>query len=138
MGQLKEADFIRWGNTKRMTGLRKADQDGIWEGIKERKSASQSYQATRLTFFLDNFEDFWRIASKVTPTTIPNRSQSPPPTAGSLHTRPPSADPGSTSTPSDKDGAANVRSVPVRLYLPDGPVLQELVPPFLEDSETAS
>lgn len=38
MGQLKEADFIRWGSTKRMTGLRKVDQDGIWEGIKERKS----------------------------------------------------------------------------------------------------
>lgn len=37
MGQLKEADFIRWGNTKRMTSLRKPDQDGIWEGIKERK-----------------------------------------------------------------------------------------------------
>lgn len=37
MGQLKEADFIRWGNTKRMTGLRKAEQDGLWEGIKERK-----------------------------------------------------------------------------------------------------
>ena len=37
MGQLKEADFIRWGNTKRMTGLRKAEQDGMWEGIKERE-----------------------------------------------------------------------------------------------------
>jgi autophagy-related protein 5 len=37
MGQMKEADFIRWGNTKRMTSLRKADQDGIWEGIKERE-----------------------------------------------------------------------------------------------------
>lgn len=36
MGQLKEADFIRWGNTKRITGLRKAEQDGIWESIKER------------------------------------------------------------------------------------------------------
>lgn len=39
MGQLKEADFIRWGNTKRMTSLRKAEQDGLWEGIKERKSS---------------------------------------------------------------------------------------------------
>ena len=38
MGQLKEADFLRWGNTKRMTGLRKAEQDGMWEGIKERSS----------------------------------------------------------------------------------------------------
>lgn len=36
MGQLKEADFLRWGNTKRMTGLRKQDQDALWEGIKER------------------------------------------------------------------------------------------------------
>jgi autophagy-related protein 5 len=36
MGQLKEADFIRWGNTKRMTGLRKQEQDAIWEGIRER------------------------------------------------------------------------------------------------------
>ncbi len=42
MGQLKEADFIRWGNTKRMTGLRKAEQDGLWEGIKERESHSCS------------------------------------------------------------------------------------------------
>ena len=40
MGQLKEADFIRWGNTKRMTGLRKAEQDGMWEGIKEREHFS--------------------------------------------------------------------------------------------------
>lgn len=37
MGQLKEADFIRWGNTKRMTGLRKAEQDGLWEGIRDRE-----------------------------------------------------------------------------------------------------
>lgn len=41
MGQLKEADFMRWGNTKRMTGLRKVDQDGIWEGIRERKFTSE-------------------------------------------------------------------------------------------------
>lgn len=42
MGQLKEADFIRWGNTKRITGLRKAEQDGIWESIKERTSTPSS------------------------------------------------------------------------------------------------
>jgi autophagy-related protein 5 len=42
MGQLKEADSIRWGNTKRVTGLRKAEQDGMWEGLKERE-----YQAQR-------------------------------------------------------------------------------------------
>ncbi|PCH43591.1 hypothetical protein WOLCODRAFT_138455 [Wolfiporia cocos MD-104 SS10] len=117
MGQLKEADFIRWGNTKRITGLRKAEQDGLWEGIKEH-----------------NFEEYWRVASKITPTTTPTRSHSPPPppSSASLHTRPPSADPGSSGAP-DRDGAYNVRSVPARIYLPDGPVLQDLVPPTLED-----
>ncbi|KAG6915400.1 hypothetical protein DXG01_011719 [Tephrocybe rancida] len=113
MGQLKEADFIRWGNTKRMTGLRKADQDGIWEGIRDH-----------------NFDHYWRVASKVTPTAGTARSQSPVPTTVSLHTRPPSADPAG---PPERDGAYNVRSVPVRIYLPDGPVLQDLVPPLQED-----
>lgn len=51
-----------------------------------------------------------------------------------MHTRPPSADPGSNGAP-DRDGAYNVRSVPVRIYLPEGPVLQDLVPPTLEDGE---
>ncbi|EGN99593.1 autophagy-related protein [Serpula lacrymans var. lacrymans S7.3] len=114
MGQLKEADFLRWGNTKRMTSLRKAEQDGIWEGVKEH-----------------NFDDYWRVAAKVTPTIAPARPNSPPPPpSGSMHTRPPSADP---QVAPDRDGAYNVRSVPVRLYLPDGPVLQDLVPPMLED-----
>lgn len=40
MGQIKEADCVRWGNTKRMTGLRQIEQDGIWEGIKERTYSS--------------------------------------------------------------------------------------------------
>lgn len=49
-----------------------------------------------------------------------------------MHSRPPSAD---QAGPSDKDGAYNVRSVPVRIYLPDGPVMQDLVPTVLEDGE---
>jgi len=115
MGQLKEADFMRWGNTKRMTGLRKAEQDGMWEGVKEH-----------------NFDDYWRVASKITPTTTPNRPSSPPPvppSSASMHGRTSSA----TETQQEKDGAYSVRSVPVRVYLPDGPALQELVPPMLED-----
>lgn len=49
-----------------------------------------------------------------------------------VHTRPPSADPAGAP---ERDGAYNVRSIPVRVYLPDGPVLQDLVPPLLEDGE---
>ena len=33
MGQLKEADILRWENTKCMTGLGKAEQDGMWEAF---------------------------------------------------------------------------------------------------------
>lgn len=68
---------------------------------------------------------------------MPTRAQSPPP-AGSLHTRPPSADPGTTASSPDKDGASSVRSVPVRIYLPDGPVLQELAPPMLDGGQSAA
>lgn len=84
-------------------------------------------------YLSDNFDDYWRVASKVTPTTIPARSQSPPP--GPLHTRPPSADPGTTQSVPDKDGALSVRSVPVRIFLPDGPVLQELAPPLIDGGQ---
>ncbi|EKM80858.1 hypothetical protein AGABI1DRAFT_119425 [Agaricus bisporus var. burnettii JB137-S8] len=112
MGQLKEADFIRWGNTKRITGLRKAEQDGIWESIKEH-----------------NFEEYWRIASKVTPAA----SSAPPigsPGNNSMHVRPPSIDAGGVP---ERDNAYAVRCIPARIYLPDGPFIQELVPPLLED-----
>jgi autophagy-related protein 5 len=155
MGQLKEADFMRWGNTKRMTGLRKAEQDGMWEGVKDRESSISNYSILSISTFvlfhvinlcrsltevvaLDNFDDYWRVASKVIPTTAPTRPQSPgppPSSASTVHTRPPSAD---QAVPSDRDGAYNVRSVPVRIYLPDGPVLQDLVPPVLDDGDIFS
>lgn len=43
MGQIKEADFLRWGNTKRVTGLRKQEQDGIWDGLRDHKPLLVSY-----------------------------------------------------------------------------------------------
>ena len=118
MGQLKEADFLRWGNTKRMTGLRGAEQDSMWEGIKERKlfvvsSVQSNNPYTYVWIAIDNFDNYWRIASKVIPTATPAHPISPPPTSVSGLARPPSADPNGTS---DKDGAYNVRSVPVRIY----------------------
>ena len=54
-----------------------------------------------------------------------------------MHTRPPSIDPNTGGGP-DRDGAYNVRSVPVRIYLPDGPIIQDLVPPVLEDGPYTS
>lgn len=30
---VKESDYVRWGNTRRVTSLRKVDQDALWEGV---------------------------------------------------------------------------------------------------------
>ncbi|KAF9509400.1 hypothetical protein BS47DRAFT_1301504 [Hydnum rufescens UP504] len=109
MGQIKEADFLRWGNTKRVTSLRKQDQDGMWEGLRDH-----------------NFEEFWRIASKVLPAPTVHPTSSP--SHHEPHTRSQSTDPGSS-----HDSAYTVRSVPVRIHLPDGPVLQDIVQPLSED-----
>ncbi|KAG8881377.1 autophagy protein 5 [Tulasnella sp. 331] len=135
MGQLKEADFLRWGNTRKVTGLRKQDHDGLWEGVRTH-----------------SFDDFWRIGSKIFPTTTPlNPHQGYNPNGHSTMNSPPSAtlappslsgtstitprSPTATesSGPNPQDGAYTVRSVPVRIFLPDGPVLQELVPPVIEE-----
>lgn len=37
MNMIKEADFVRWGNTRRVTALKRADQDALWEGVVERR-----------------------------------------------------------------------------------------------------
>lgn len=132
MGQLKEADFLRWGNTKRMTGLRGAEQDGIWEGIKDCAFATPLRHRPFTERIPDNFEEYWKIASKITPTTTPARPNSPPPVSVSMHSRPSSADQGGAA---DKDGAYSVRSVPIRMYLPNGPVLQDLAPPSLDSGK---
>lgn len=80
---------------------------------------------------IDSFDDFWRVAAKLMPTANPHtRSNSPPPSA-----RPMSID---TTNVIDRDGAYSMRSVPVRIYLPDGPVIQELAPPLLEDGKIPS
>jgi len=133
MGQVKEADFLRWGNTKRVTGLRKQEQDGLWDGVKDH-----------------NFDDFWRVASKIFPVPtafVPTLHDAPLPSPSPSHvsnftstqsqiqaqTRPASTDP-ATGQHQDRDGAYNVRSIPVRVYLPSGgPVLQDLVPPIAEE-----
>lgn len=33
MSQIKEADFVRWGSVRRITSLRKMDQDALWDGV---------------------------------------------------------------------------------------------------------
>lgn len=95
-------------------------------GLKIVSITFNSAHSSTGSLFTDNFDEYWKVASKVTPTTTPARPHSPSPNTGSLHARPPSTDPTGAA---DRDGAYNVRSVPVRIYLADGPVLQDLCPP---------
>lgn len=147
MGQLKEVDFLRWGNTKRVTGLRKAEQDGIWDGIKDRKFGCcffrnnpfplihmSSFFLTLHIYIIDNFDNFWRVASKVCPTPNPPQNlTSPPqqqqPASSTLSRSPVVSDQPGGGLP---DSSYTVRNLPIRIYLPDGPVLQDLVSPTVE------
>lgn len=54
MSALKEGDFVRWGNTKRVNGLKRTDQDALWTSLlssacaKTRREALSSWVADRL------------------------------------------------------------------------------------------
>lgn len=99
MSQVKEADFVRWGSTRRVTNLRQREAESLWEGLIEH-----------------DFDKFWLVASKLIPI---------PPSPSSLNSVPMSqSQPTNSSTDRMPDGNG-VRNVPLRVYLPDGaPVLQ--------------
>ena len=42
MSMLKEADFVRYGSTRRVGNLRKREQEILWEGVVDRESLSGS------------------------------------------------------------------------------------------------
>ncbi|SPO32259.1 related to ATG5 - protein involved in autophagy and the Cvt pathway [Ustilago trichophora] len=161
MSMIKEADFVRYGSTKKVVNLRKQEQDTLWDGV-----VSHDYEL------------FWSIANKLVPnatvshfeagttatpgrspiasrtlslnlggthdertappvqrslTTQPNESQASlaPSVTSTLTTTSSSDTPSGTTTP----GTGNaVRSIPIRIFLPDNaPIVQEPVPPTLED-----
>ncbi|ORY89169.1 autophagy protein Apg5-domain-containing protein, partial [Leucosporidium creatinivorum] len=111
MNMVKEADYVRWGSVKRVTNLRKEQQDGLWEGVVG-----------------NDFDRFYSTFTKLVPlpSSSPSSSRSPTPIGGGG---------GGSSIPTDGrlPDANAVRSVPMRVYLPEGaPVLQEVVPPVVD------
>lgn len=151
MSMLKEADFVRWGSTKRVTNLRKLEQDALWEGVVSH-----------------NFDTYWSVASKIIPAVPTSALESGPSSSGypsrapsmsahgsnngerrlSMHqpnesqTSLQSAAPSesnvsvaeSTVTTGRNGSSQTYRSVPMRFHLVDGaPVVQEPVAPYTED-----
>ncbi|WWC67865.1 uncharacterized protein I206_101782 [Kwoniella pini CBS 10737] len=114
LNQVKEADFVRWRNTNKVTSLRKTDLDNGWDGIVQ-----------------DDYDLYLRMASRVLPLPIApatNNVTSPQPS------RPPSTDPSSSSI--KPESAYSTRGIPLKLYLPDNaPVIQEIIPPLGTDGK---
>jgi hypothetical protein len=49
VNQVKEADFVRWRNTSRTTGLRKGEFDAGWDGIVYGRSPGAEGKGRRIT-----------------------------------------------------------------------------------------
>ncbi len=134
MTALKEADYVRWGHTRRITGLRRAELESGWRALVE-----------------GDFDAHARFAARVLPLPfVPSAGESS--AAGSsggsgAPSRPASTDPGGAagvgssalSSGSGKpDPVYASRAIPLRIYLPDGvPFLQEVVPPLDSESKRA-
>ncbi|CEQ42391.1 SPOSA6832_04196, partial [Sporobolomyces salmonicolor] len=117
MAMVKEADYVRWGNVKRVTNLRKEQQDNLWEGVVQ-----------------NNFDKYWTVASKLVPlpslsgpsSSSPSATRSATPSSG-----------GSGSAEGRLPDANSVRSVPIRVYLPEGaPAMQSIVAPMQDGAPT--
>ncbi|KAH9819663.1 autophagy protein Apg5-domain-containing protein [Melampsora americana] len=100
MSQVKEADFVRWGSTRRVTNLRQREAESLWEGLSQH-----------------DFDKFWSVASKLIPTPPPRH----------LPTSAPLVPSQSANSTMDRMPDGNgVRNVPLRVYLPHGgPVMQD-------------
>ncbi|KAN0065444.1 autophagy protein 5 [Thecaphora frezii] len=54
MSMIKEADFVRYGSTKKVVNLRRQEQDALWEGVVQH-----------------DFDAYWSVAHKLVPSTQP-------------------------------------------------------------------
>ncbi|BEI86507.1 hypothetical protein CcaverHIS002_0607940 [Cutaneotrichosporon cavernicola] len=101
VSQVKEADFVRWGNTKRVTGLRRADLEAGWDGV-----------------VAGDYDLHHRMAGRIVPLPIP-------------------ASPPTSPQPDKIDSAYSARSLPIKVYLPDGAVaIQAPVAPLTDGQPT--
>ncbi|ODN82308.1 hypothetical protein L202_02587 [Cryptococcus amylolentus CBS 6039] len=126
LNQVKEADFVRWRNTSRVTNLRKVDLEAGWDGIVLGEYGSLSKGEADGS--ADDFESFSKMASKIVPLPIPA------PTNQQQPSRPPSTDPSGRTTATESTYAT--RSVPIKLYLPDNaPAIQDVLSPMDENGK---
>lgn len=139
MNMIKQSDYVRWGNTRRVTSLRKVDQDALWEGVLQ---GPVSFFSGRPEFnwadsiSIGDFDRYWSVASKLMPQ--PSGSTSSPLERTSSNISQSSATPsGFTSSDASRD-PSGMKSVPMRFHLADAqaPALQDVVAPLSSDGES--
>ena len=116
MNSLKEADFVRFGSTRRVTSLTRRDQDGLWDALLAHDAVA-----------------FWAVAgTKLVPGLARVAYAAARAQAGQGQGQ--GASTMSTFDASRVPDVTAVRSVPMRVYLPrGGPVIQGVVPAVLQD-----
>ncbi|CEH12948.1 Protein involved in autophagy and nutrient starvation [Ceraceosorus bombacis] len=134
MSMVKEADFVRWGSTRRVTNLRKVDQDNLWTGVVSHNFelyssiASKLFPAVALVNASSNLDNATGLGAQThnaasgagpTPALIP-----PDAAAGELSSN--------NASTRDKD---RPRSIPMRFHLPDAPIVQEPVQGWTDDGQ---
>ena len=131
MNQLKEADVVRWGSVKRVTALRKLDQDALWDGVVTRALCILVTMSKLILCSIDDFGKYWSVASKLVPS--PNSGKNPSP-------RPSAAGTTSTLDALRLPDANSQRSIPIRIHIGlNGPVIQDVLPakiPGADDAHT--
>ncbi|WVR04583.1 hypothetical protein IAU60_001591 [Kwoniella sp. DSM 27419] len=118
LNEVKEADFVRWRNTSRVTNLRKADLEAGWDGIVQ-----------------DDYDLYLRMASRILPLPLapPATSLTSPGSSRPASTEPSVSSVGSSARP---ESSYTTRAIPIKLYLPDNaPVIQDVIPPIGPDGK---
>ena len=57
INQLKEADFVRWRNTNKVTSLRRVDIEAGWDGIVQGESSANRFPYTQTESIQDMVTD---------------------------------------------------------------------------------
>ncbi|KAJ3297874.1 autophagy protein 5 [Blyttiomyces sp. JEL0837] len=132
MGQLKESDYVRYGSTKRVMSLSKLDQVSLWESL-SRTGDFDRFWEVNVRLVLGNvvagagggLSNSSSVGSNVVDGGGGGIA------AGGGNISPPVS---AVSSPLLREGSSGgtsgvPRSIPMRVYVRDRPVIQDIVPP---------
>ncbi|KAI8056794.1 autophagy-related protein 5 [Syncephalis plumigaleata] len=108
MALIKESDFLRHGSSKKVMRLPKQEQTALWESIAD-----------------GNYEHFWNVneqlvtVTNVSTTSVTTTSEQETVASTSTNTTE------SATTTTTTTVAGTIKYIPLRIYLPECPVIQE-------------